>query len=556
MMNSNIQEYIDFVRSSNAVVCEEQLLLCDYVEKVFSVEKLFVNEQQLEKYLSYQKYFPFQLLPWERFCFALHNCVYREDGQLRFPVLFILVGRGAGKNGYLAFEDFCLLTPTNGVKYYFIDIFAMSEDQAKTTFEDVYNILEDNKLKLKNYFYWNKEVIINLKTKSRLKFRTSGIKTKDGGRPGKVDFDEYHAYENMKIVDVATTGLGKKAHPRRTIITTQGDVRDGPLDTQIEKAQGILRGDIPDNGMLPFICKLDDKSEITDKTKWPKANPTLNYAGKMEYADTLMHELEIEFGDYLLDPVGNASFATKRMNSPQGDKENEVTSWDNIFATKKAVPDLTGQPCVWGLDYAMLNDFVAAVLLFKKEGIYYVITHSWVCKQSRDLHRVKYPLEKAEAEDLLTFVDDVEISPELPTMWLYEQSKLYNLVYGAMDHFRYSAVSKALTAAGFNPEKKAGGKIEGNVKLIRPSDIMQIAPEFTMDFAKHNIAWGDNSLMRWYTNNAKRMIDNKGNITFGKIEPKSRKTDGFMALTAARTVSDKLDAIAKMNSVKLGVWRY
>ena len=289
------------------------------------------------------------------------------------------------------------------MKYYFIDIFAMSEDQAKTTFEDVYNVLEDNKLKLKNHFYWNKEVIINLKTKSRLKFRTSGIKTKDGGRPGKVDFDEYHAYENMKLVDVATTGLGKKKHPRRTIITTQGDVRDGPLDTQIEKAQGILKGDIPDNGMLPFICKLDDKKEILDKTKWPKANPTLNYIGSMEYADTLMHELEIEFGDYLLDPTGNASFATKRMNIPQGDKENEVTSWDNIFATKKAVPDLTGQPCVWGLDYAMLNDFVAALLLFKKEGVYYCITHSWVCKQSRDLHRVKYPLEQAEAEHLLTF---------------------------------------------------------------------------------------------------------------------------------------------------------
>ena len=106
-----------------------------------------------------------------------------------------------------------------------------------------------------------------------------------------------------------------------------------------------------------------------------------------------------------------------------------------------------------------------------------------VITQSRDLHRVKYPLEQAEAEHLLTFVDDVEINPELPIAWLYEQSKLYNLVYGAMDHFRYSAVSKALTAAGFNPEKKVGGKIEGNVKLIRPSDIMQIAPEFTMDFA-------------------------------------------------------------------------
>ncbi len=76
----------------------------------------------LEKYLALQKYFPYRLLDWEVFVFALHNCVYRANGQLRWPILFIMVGRGAGKNGYLAFEDFALLTPVNGVKNYDIDV--------------------------------------------------------------------------------------------------------------------------------------------------------------------------------------------------------------------------------------------------------------------------------------------------------------------------------------------------------------------------------------------------------------------------------------------------
>lgn len=550
MMNSNIKEYIDFVRSGKIEVCPEQIQLCDYVEMVFTKEDIYVDEEQLNKYLSYQKYFPYELLAWERFCFTLHNCVYKKNGQLRWPILFILVGRGAGKNGYLAFEDFCLLTPTNGINYYHIDIFAMSEDQAKTTFEDVYNVLEDNKSKLKNHFYWNKEVITNLKTKSQLKFRTSGVKTKDGGRPGKVDFDEYHAYENMKIVDTATTGLGKKPHPRRTIITTNGDVRDGPLDNLINKSLKIFSGEISDNGLLPFICRLTDKKEIEDKSKWSKANPSL------PFFPTLQHELDIEFSDYVLDPMGNSSFSTKRMNLPQGIKENEVTSWEHIIATKRSIIDLTKQPCVFGIDYASTDDFVAAGLLFKIGDLYYWITHTWVCKQSRDLHRIKYPLEEAEARGLLTFVDDVEVSPELPATWLCEKSKVYNIVYGAIDHYRYTMMAKALTAVGFIPEKKVNGKIEGNVKLIRPSDIMMIAPEFIKEYSRHQIIYGDNSLMRWYTNNAKREKDGKGNITFGKIEPKSRKTDGFSALATARTISSKLDAIQKMNSVSLGVWTY
>lgn len=60
-----------------------------------------------------------------------------------------------------------------------------------------------------------------------------------------------------------------------------------------------------------------------------------------------------------------------------------------------------------------------------------------------------------------------------------------------------------------------------------------VAPIIASAFINHKIVWGDCMIMRWFTNNATRMIDKKGNITFGKIEPKSRKTDGFMAMVMA-----------------------
>lgn len=63
---------------------------------------------------------------------------------------------------------------------------------------------------MKKNFYWNKEEIINLKTKSKIKFRTNNPKGKDGLRSGKVDFDEIHAYQNWENINVFTTGLGKK----------------------------------------------------------------------------------------------------------------------------------------------------------------------------------------------------------------------------------------------------------------------------------------------------------------------------------------------------------
>jgi phage terminase large subunit-like protein len=545
-MNCRIQAYIDLVESGEIPVCKEQIQLIKRVINAFAVERIHIDETQLEKYLDLQKYFPYKLLEWEVFLFALHNCVYKENGQLRWPILFVMVGRGAGKNGYLAFEDFALLTPVNGVKNYDIDIFAMSEEQAKATFTDIYDMLEANKAKMKNHFSWNLEVIRNIKTNSRLRFRTSAPKTKDGGRPGKVDFDEYHAYENTKLIDVVITGLGKKTHPRRTYITTDGDVRDGPLDKMLEQCKQILDdGNIDDNGLLPFICRIENDKEIEDKSCWPKANPSyLSFP-------TLQHEMDIEFSEYLLDKIGHAAFATKRLNRPQGNKDAEVTSWDNILATNKPVPDMSGKPAVWGIDYASTQDFVAAGVLFKVDGAYYWITHTWICKQSKDLSRIRAPLAQWEAMGLLTFVDDVEIDPEIPVTWLVEQREKYHLVFGAIDHYRHTLMSKYLRDKQFDTDKK-----KGNVKLTYLPEQSMAAPIINRIFTKKQIVWGDNPLMRWYTNNAKQCVDSKGNITYGKIEPKSRKTDGFMALVAAIIVSEILDSYSAYGGGLPDVYEY
>lgn len=523
-----IDQYIEFVRSDEAVVCEEQLLLCDFVEKVFAEEDVYVDKEQLERYLGLEKYFPYKLLPWEQFCFTLHNCVYkREDGQLRFPYLMILVGRGAGKNGYLAFEDFALVTPVNGVKEYHIDIFATSEDQAKTTFEDIYNILEDNKRFFKNTFKWNLECITNIRTRSKIKYHTRAPDTKDGGRPGKVDFDEYHAYKDYKLIEVATGGLGKKDFPRRTVISTQGDIRDGPLDELLETCLQILKGEIPDNGKLPFICWLDDPEEVKDEEKWKKANPSLrNFP-------TLLTEMRMEYEEYKLDPVNHTSFMTKRMNRPPGETQYCVTDWKNLEKATRSLPDLRNHSCVAGIDYSKTNDFVAAGLLFKVGDKRYWMHHTWVCKKSRDLPRIKYPLKEAEEEGVLTMVDDVEIDPEYVTDWLLEKSKLYKIESVVMDNFRQTWLREALGKIGFSDEKK-------NLKLIRPSDEMKVAPVIGYMFARGLIAWGTSKIMRWYTWNSKAVTDKKGNVTYEKIEPRSRKTDGFKAFVAAVTDEERI----------------
>ncbi|WP_294655526.1 terminase large subunit [uncultured Ruminococcus sp.] len=522
-----LDDYIKQVKSVQYRVCKEQIQLVNFIEKVFENEQVYVDSEQVEKYFALQKYFPYELFAWEKFCFILHNCTYSAPGVLRFPDLVCVVGRGAGKNGYLAFEDFALLTPVNGIRNYDIDICATSEEQASTTFNDIYEILENNSTKMQRHFKWNKTEITNIKTNSTIRYRTSNSKTKDGGRPGKVDFDEKHAYENYKLIDVFTTGLGKKAMPRRTTITTMGDVRDGPLDNELAAGLEVLNGDAPDNGTLYFICRLDNEKEVYEQENWYKANPSL------QYFPNLLREIQKEFEDWKRDKVNNSSFMTKRMNIPKGTEMHPVTAWENIKATNRPLPDLEGKTCVFGLDYTKTTDFLGAGLLFMIDNEIIWKPMSWYCSQSADLSRIKFPYDK---QPDLQRVDGAEIPPQIVAEWLKEQKKHYNIIAGALDNYRYTLLKSPLLECGFECDRKG----LNNLKLVRPSDKMLVAPLIASDFANHKIVWGDSALMRWYTNNTSATEDKNGNISYGKIEPKSRKTDGFMAFVAAYTQLDLL----------------
>lgn len=547
-----IADYIADVRSGRYPVCNYQIQLCDMVEQIFDSEDLTVNEEQLATYMSYQKYFPFQLFPWELFCFALHNCVYRADGSLRFPVLVVYVGRGAGKNGYLGFEDFCLLTAANGVPEYHIDIFATSEDQAKQSFTDVWNMLNANEAKMKKHFRWTKELIVCTDTGSEFRFRTSNAKTKDGGRPGKVDFDEYHAYENYKLITVATTGLGKKRHPRQAITTTDGDVRGGPLDDLIENCKAILSGDVQDNGYLPFMCCLDADEEVDDERMWHKANPSLRYL------PDLMQQLRLEYAQYKLNPAANTAFMTKRMNRPARILENAAAAWEDILATNQPIPEpeLIGRPCVAGMDYAKTTDFVGAGLLWRVGDRDIWVSHTWVCTACADLQRIKPPLREWEARGLLTFVDAAEIPPELPVIWLANEAakRQAQILNVCIDDYRYALMKTALESINFSADKGFE-----NVTKVRPMDLMRRIPLITSGFVNHRFVWGDSPVMRWMCNNTKTVTAVHGNFVYDKIEPKSRKTDTFMAFAAAEIGSDILDNYADMQvtaPAAMGVFTY
>lgn len=534
---SYIDDYIRNIRDGTIPASKELKLSCDYIERKLSDTDVFIDVEKTEKAKELiERYFKIPLFDWELFVLALIHCYYVSSDTVVFSEFLIMMGRGNGKNGFISGVAWYLTTQYHGVDGYNVDIIANSEDQAKTSFEDIYQMLSDTWDKSKKFFYKSKELITNLKTRSYIKYNTSNAKTKDGKRSACLIFDEIHEYLNSDTIKVFSSGFGKRKHSRKFYITTNGYVRDGVLDERLRIANDVLRGEIPNSRLCPLIYKLDSRKEAETKALWVKSNPSL------PYLPTLMLEMEQNWIDKDYDEAVKGDLYTKRFNLPTSESALSVTDYDNVKATNKPVPDLTGWTCVCGIDYAELSDWASVDLHFKRGEERFDINHVWLCAKSKTLHRVKAPWRDWEKKGDLTVVDDVGIHPDLLTNWIWEQMRKYTVKMVALDGHRYALVAESLRKIGFDANEKK------NVKLVRPSDIMQVEPVIQECFNRQYFAWGDVPHLRWAVNNTKRVKSganikstvDTGNYIYSKIEGKSRKTDAFMALVAAMVIEKEL----------------
>lgn len=522
-----IDGYMNAVRNGDIEACKEQHQLMDFLIKKLDDPHAVLKGNLIDKVLeNSKKHFSWELLPWEKFITAFVHGAYYDDGSLMFDEYLIMMGRGGGKTGFMAHEEWAL-TSVENVPSYDIDIVATSEEQATTSFNEIHELLENRQKYYKKYFKWTKKQIVFKKTNSKIKYRTNNANTKDGGRPGAVIFDEIHAYRDEDSINVFTSGLGKKPNPRRFYFTTDGYNRDGFLDQLKEEAKLILAGERPNRRTFPFICKLDDPSEWENKEMWVKANPSL------PYFPNLMHEMESEFEKAHDREKSRIEFMTKRMNIPATKASSPVAAWEDIKMTNQDTPDLRGKPCIVGIDYSDTMDFCGLVLLFYVDGKYYVKHHTLINHKALESRKYKVPLDVAKEKGLVEIIEDETNHPKYIVRWVLEQAKLYDIKGIAADTFRRNYLQQEFTNNGFDELLKARTGIKTHTELENNIDDL---------FAYHTLVFTDDDfMMRWYTNNTYKDRDSRQNIEYKKVEPKLRKTDGFFAFLNAYQFRNLLD---------------
>lgn len=522
--------YINLIKSGKQPANEDIWLLINDILPII-YEKMDQGEIYLDKTMVNQilcvpaKAFPYGLFDWETFIVNfMAGFRWTDDDTLVYDEYFLYMARGAGKNGFMSWVIFALISKINEINKYNIVVSASSERQAKTSFIDISEAIatvDPNKRVFKRTY----TEVEHLTTRSNFQYLSSNGKTADGLRLGMVYLDELHAIESYSMLNVLRSALGKIPDARVTITTTDGYVRGSVLDHYKEQSHEILHGkqgiqfprdDDRFSSMLPFMHHIDDLSELRTVEGWQKANPSLIYL------PTLLNEYRKNIKSIDSDAELNLEFHCKRVNYPKEDNRFTLATLEELKLTTERDLDYyvesTGDNTVFGVvDYSETTDLTScgAIGYDMRNDLFYYKHHSFITHSSHAAGIINPEiLQVGHDEETLTVVYEPMIDPSNVVNYFRELSQKYYIKKIFIDQYKSTILKPALEQAGFK------------VAVVRTDmkSETQINPVVDKVFKQHRLFTGQDAMFRWAVRNLYRLVTSKG-IRYEKIEPKKRKTD-------------------------------
>lgn len=522
--------YINLIKSGKQPANEDIWLLINDILPII-YEKMDQGEIYLDKTMVNQilcvpaKAFPYGLFDWETFIVNfMAGFRWTDDDTLVYDEYFLYMARGAGKNGFMSWVIFALISKINEINKYNIVVSASSERQAKTSFIDISEAIatvDPNKRVFKRTY----TEVEHLTTRSNFQYLSSNGKTADGLRLGMVYLDELHAIESYSMLNVLRSALGKIPDARVTITTTDGYVRGSVLDHYKEQSHEILHGkqgiqyprdDDRFSSMLPFMHHIDDLSELRTVEGWQKANPSLIYL------PTLLNEYRKNIKSIDSDAELNLEFHCKRVNYPKEDNRFTLATLEELKLTTERDLDYyvesTGDNTVFGVvDYSETTDLTScgAIGYDMRNDLFYYKHHSFITHSSHAAGIINPEiLQVGHDEETLTVVYEPMIDPSNVVNYFRELSQKYYIKKIFIDQYKSTILKPALEQAGFK------------VAVVRTDmkSETQINPVVDKLFKQHRLFTGQDAMFRWAVRNLYRLVTSKG-IRYEKIEPKKRKTD-------------------------------
>ena len=221
-----------------------------------------------------------------------------------------------------------------------------------------------------------KKGIQNFLTGSLLEVRPMSIDKLQGLRVKVATVDEWLSGDIREDVIGALEqgaakeqGGGKNDDYLILAISSEGTVRNGSGDTIKMELMSILKGEYNAPHTAIWWYKLDSIDEVSDPSKWLKANPNL---GKTVSYET--YQLDVERAEK--NPAARNDILAKRFGVP-------MEGYTYYFTYEETLPhrrrDYWGMPCALGGDLSQGDDFCAFTFLFPlSSGAFGVKTRNYI----------------------------------------------------------------------------------------------------------------------------------------------------------------------------------
>jgi len=472
---------------------------------------------------------PFILELWEKAILqAAYGFKMTDTGLRRFNEVILLIARKNGKTTFIAGIDLAEFFLSQGG----VDIVCASNttEQANILFEEINNMreqsksLSNEKRSKKNIFF-----IYSPKTKNKIKKLSAQSRNKDGYNIEVGCIDEVHEMTDSKVYDAIKQSQSTKKEPLIFIITTEGTTVGGFLDNKLDYCRRMIKKEIKDERVLPWLYTQDSIREIyDDPATRQKSNPSLGTVKLESYLDDLMNKS-------MNDLSTRVTMLCKDYNIKQVDQGSWLTFEELNNETLYKLDDLRDSYAIGGVDLSSTTDLTAAVLLIqdKDTGRKFVIPHFFMPQEvlNKRIEEDNVPYDIWVKKGFITLTNGSQNDFSLVTKWFLKMIREYGVrpLWIGFDPWNSAYWVKEMEESGFNMEKIR----QGIYTLSEPMKQLEA------DLKNNIINYNNNPILKWCLSNTQAKVDLNGNIQPSKLGSKYKRIDGTVALIIAYAVLNR-----------------
>ncbi len=462
----------------------------------------------------------FVLSPWQRFIVGSLFGWYAAEGQRRFRIAYVEIGKGNGKTPLgAAIALYALVADDEaGAEVYSA---ATSRDQAGICFNDAKQFVLACP-PLLNRLQLGTNNIAYLKTSSFLRTVSAEGRGLDGKRPHVVIVDELHEHPTATVVEKMRAGTKGRTRALIFEITNSGYDQNTVCWEHHDYSIKVLQGVIENDSWFAFITALDKGEDpFKDPGCWLKANPNLGVSLTRQYLEEQVREAK---------DLPSKRSLVLRLNfcrwTQAAENWIDLDHWDQC-ADVFTETDLVGRPCFGGLDLASVSDFTACSWLFPPLAAgepWKLLVRLWLPEAAVIKMREKgrLPVDEWIRQGLIVVTPGNVTDYKWVRRAINNDRELFDVKEIAVDRFNSTQLVTDLQDDG------------ALMVLFGQGYASMSAPckDFERLYMSHSISHLGNRVLRWMASNAVALRDPAGNMKLDRTNV-DNKIDGMVSTMMA-----------------------